>query len=453
MEIDNARRNLLKTGVGIGSTVMLASACSKQRPALPAIDVSPDWQPVRDLFDWQHQAPLNAANLTPAYRAVLETQQSYAQRISADVSFINRKDFVSEELEHARSVSASMLGLKPDELAFVRNTSEGNAIVVSGLDLKPSDEVLLWNQNHATNYRSWHYEHQRRPFAISSVELPAQPQEDHDLITPFLKALNEHTAVVSVSHISNISGMRLPLRPLCKAIKQKRPDVHIHIDGAQSWGCVDLDLSIIDCDSYTAPAHKWLCGPRGVGILAIKGRAASRLQPLQNSYDFQIDYPAEQIPETARRFECLGQRDTAAVAAVATAVEQHQAIGMQRIESRVAELTQYALAAFQGAGIETATPQNPQFGHAVVVADLGGKLKAIGAFLATHNAGFSAAFVHGNKVHCDPAGGHHETDSPTWLRLCPHIYNSKSDIDAAVAIAQRVKESNVELAKEALKFL
>ena len=386
-------------------------------------------------------------------------QHTYAQALSADVSFLNRRSFVTDKVQEARIKCANMLGLSnSDQLAFVRNTSEANAVIVNGLDLNSSDEVLLWDQNHATNYQSWHYRHtqpnQLKPkFQCRTFSVPQDIASVDLAVDSFLQKITKNTRVVSFSHLSNISGLRLPAREICAAIHAKNPDIFIHLDGAQSWGSMAVDLDEIGCDSFSASGHKWLCGPRGSGILMVNNKWASRIKPLINAYDFYYDYPEDKLPDNALRFENTGQRDTAMYGALGDTVDIHESIGLNRIEERIQNLTAYGLNAFDQAGIQTITPTEKQFGHGVLVADVGGKWKSYAAFLALHNAGIAAAFTHGNTVHCSANGLKKDDTTNVYLRICPHIYNTTDDLDAAIAIAKRIKNSNFEIVKEIVRFL
>lgn len=446
-----SRRELLSLGAtaGIVSGLPVSSVANATLNDLNKAD----WREIRGLFRFAGKPPLNAANLCPAFAQVLDAHHEWGERLNADVGFLNRRELVQTQVKSARELCGEVLGVRDiSSLALLRNTSEANSIIVSGLEIQPDEEVLLWAENHATNYQSWHYRHQRQPLRVRSLSFDAA-QPDDALVQLFVDALTPKTRVVSFSHISNISGTRLPAQAICKAVHQFNPDIFVHLDGAQSWGSVALDLDSIDCDGFSSSAHKWLCGPRGVGVLMLRERWAKHVQPLTLGYDFGFEYPQAELPDSAQRFECLGQRDTAAYAALGTALELHKQIGAQRIEARIAELTQYALKAFTEAGIDCISPNSPGRSHGVVVVDVGGRLKSYGAFLALHNAGYASAFVHGNTVLYRPGGVPEDADAPVYLRICPHIYNSTDDIDAAVAVAKRIKQSNFEIIKELVRFL
>ncbi len=418
------------------------------------------WAEIRQLFQFAHSQlnpgpiPLNAANLCPSFTHVNHKLFEYSQLLDNDVSFINRRDFVLDKVELARTKMAKLLGIdNSDDIAFVRNTSEANATIINGLKLKSQDEVIIWDQNHATNNRSWGYRSEQQPFNCKLVILPELNLSEEGIIKSFTQKLTSNTRVVSFSHLSNLSGLTIPAKKLCAAIHQYNPDIFIHIDGAQSLGCLDLNLSDIDCDSFSSSCHKWLMGPRGTGILYVKEKWAKKITPNILAYDFTFDYPEESLAQNAKRFECLGQRDTAAYGAISDAIDLHLAIGPKRIENRIQALTQYTIHAYKKANISLASIAQPDMMQGVVVVDLGNQWAAYGAFLALANEGMASAFVHGYDICCDRINIENETEHPVYLRICPHIYNSEADIDKAVAIVKRVKESKLEIIKEAIKFL
>lgn len=398
---------------------------------------------------------MNAANLAPTLQSVLDKQNLYEARLNEDVSLVNRRNFINDAVELSREKVARMLGVsEPSQIAFVRNTSEANSTINNGFPLEDQDEVLAWSQNHPTNRHSWLHRQKRRPFIYREVALPGDIHTPDTIVDAFVDKLTSRTRIVTFTELSNISGLRMPAKMLCDAIHNYNPDIFVHVDGAQSWGALNLDLEDMGCDSFSSSGHKWFMGPRGTGILYVNEKWSSRIWPNTLGYNFLLEYPVEELPETAERFECLGQRDTAPYGAISEAVDAHAALGgSAEVERQVQALTRYALNALDNAGIRTRTPRADGMGHGVVIADLGGAIPAYGAFLALHNEGIATAFVEGSRICCEPGAGPMNDDLPTYLRLSPHVYNSTGEIDRAVATIQRVNESKFEIVKEVVRFL
>ena len=446
-----SRRTLLRGAAALGGLSTLPLPWTSQAAAedlsLPGA--------VNSLFRLRPgTAPMNAANLAPMLQPVAERVSEYAQLLNQDVSFIHRRDIVKDKVDLSRSKVARMLGADSNEIALVRNTSEANSVITNGIELTKNDEVLLWSENHATNHRSWYYRQQRQPFRIATVQLPDTLTSRQQILDAFVSRLTPHTRVVAFSELSNISGTRLPARNLCSAIHDFNPDIHVHVDGAQSWGSLEVDLNAMGCDSFSSSAHKWFMGPRGTGFLYVKDGGAERIQPTTLGYDFLLNYPMEALPDTAQRFECLGQRDVAPFAAIGDCVDLYTRLGgSSQIEQQIQARTQQAIAGLENAGIKTVTPVAQGLSHAVVVIDMDSNLSAYGGFLALHNAGIASAFITGDRVCCHPVAGIPDDDAPVYLRLSPHIYNSAEDIDRALAIIKRIHRSKFEIVREVVRFL
>jgi selenocysteine lyase/cysteine desulfurase len=361
-------------------------------------------------------ALMNAANLCPSPYPVQEAVFSYTRDVDADASFQNRSKF-GELREEARAALGEYVGAEADEIAITRNTSEGNNTVVNGLDLGRGDEVVIWDQNHPTNNVAWDVRAQRYGFTVKRVATPPSPHTADELVEPFADAITANTRVLAFSHYSNVSGIALPAKQLC-AIARER-DVITLVDGAQSFGAVRLDLHDMDCDFFTASAHKWFVGPKEAGLLYVRSERAADLWPS----DVGVGW--EQAKDAgARKFETLGQRDDAAVVAMGTTVYFHESIGIDRIEGRVRGLSARLKDGLRQRlpKVRIHTPMDPELSAGVVVFDPGVE-DARGAYMKLYEEyGVAGA----------PRGGEF-----SGIRLCPHIYNTADEIDLAVeAVAE-----------------
>ncbi len=367
------------------------------------------WQMVRRQFAFgEDKVPMNAANLCPSPRIVAEQVSELTRDIDVDCSFQNRAKY-AELLESSRRKVAQHLGVSADEIALVRNTSEANNTINNGLALKSGDEVIIWDQNHPTNNVAWDVRAARFGLRVQRVTTPPEPTDVGQLIKTFTDAFSPRTRVLALTHVSNVSGVRLPVRELCEAAHQR--GIFVHVDGAQSWGALRVNLRQLDCDSYSASAHKWFVGPKEVGILYVREQRIADIWPnvVAPGWGNQVQ------PEVkgARKFESLGQRDDAALAAIATAVDFHFAIGPARVEARLLELAGILKAAMQDAGIDLVTPLEAALSAGVCVIRTPPDQRE-----AIYNRLYESHGIAGAST-----GG---------LRLCPHIYNTREHIERAV---------------------
>jgi len=244
-------------GSAVATTLPIlgAPAITKNRTdfktSLDGIDPGEEkyWEMVKKQFTIKEDLIMvNAANLCPSPYFVNQQVSVSLNHLEQDVSFQYREKFNAER-EAALNSLAHFLGISTKEIGITRNTSESNNIIVHGLDLKKGDEVVLWDQNHPTNGIAWEEQAKRYGFTVKWVQLPAQPKSQQELIEPFEEAISSKTKLVSFSHISNVSGIALPVKEICTLARSK--GVFSMVDGAQSFGFMDLDLKSVGCDFYT----------------------------------------------------------------------------------------------------------------------------------------------------------------------------------------------------------
>jgi selenocysteine lyase/cysteine desulfurase len=199
------------------------------------------------------------------------------------------------------------------------------------------------------------------------------------------------------------------VRDLCEAAHDR--GIYVHVDGAQTWGALNVDLRRLGVDSYSASAHKWLLGPKEVGLLYVRNDRISDIWPNVVAPGWGNNVEPE--VRGARKFESLGQRDDAALAAVADAVDFHSGIGADRIEQRVLQLASMLKSAVERAGVESITPLSPALSAGVCIFNVPAAARANAATRLYNEFGIAGAATGG-------------------LRLCPHIYNTQEHIERAV---------------------
>jgi selenocysteine lyase/cysteine desulfurase len=389
-----------------------APARSLPPPPHGAIENEPFWELVKEQFPL---APglilMNAANLCPSPYPVQEAVFRLTRDVDADASFQNRAKF-GDLREQSRAALASYLGASPDEIAIPRNTSEGNNTVLNGLDLGAGDEVVIWDENHPTNNISWDVRAERWGFTVRRVSTPPAAATAEELIAAFEGAITDRTRVLAFSHISNVSGVALPAKDLCRLASDA--GILTLVDGAQSFGALQVDLHAMGCDFYTGSAHKWFVGPKEAGVLYVR---EERIPELWAS-DVGVGW-AGALEGGARKFDNLGQRDDAAVSAVGTAVRFHEAIGAGLIEERVRALETRIreVARERIPGVEFLTSDEADRRAGVVVVRIPG---------ADHPALYRRLYDE-HRIGCALRGGEFE-----GIRLCPHIYNTMEEVERVV---------------------
>src|SRR5262245_29283429 len=401
-----------------GSAGALLSAANRLGPADTASE--PFWRLVKEQFTIRPGIILlNAANLCPSPHMVRDKVFRLTEDVDGDVSFQNRAKF-NALLEESRRKLAAFMGASEDEIAIVRNTSEANNFIVNGLNLQAGDEVVVFDQNHPTNNVAWDVRAARAGFTVNRVGIPQIPNDDEEVLKAFRAAMAPKTRVISFTDVSNTTGVRMPSKELCLMARER--GVYTHVDGAQTFGALPLNLREMGCDSYSASAHKWFMGPKEAGALYIRQERIAEIWPSVVGVGW--GNKVEPAARGARKFETLGQRDDAAVSAMGTTADFHNLIGRERIEARIRELAaalKEGVSKIPGARLRTSAKPELSAGVCVIGFDGNDNQKIYEALYAKH--GVAGA----------PTGG---------VRLCPHIYNTIEEIDRAVsALHQVIKDA------------
>lgn len=312
---------------------------------------------------------LNAANIAPASRAVLDRQQHYWRDFESNPSFQNREKF--EPLrERARAKTAKLLHCTADEIALLRNTSEGSNLIVNGLDLKPGDEIVIAEHNHPCNNEAWTERAKRHGWVVRNLPVEA------------------------ISALTRAQG------------------IWLHVDGAQTFGAMQVDVQALGCDSYCGSAHKWLMGPLEAGVLYVRKERLAEVAPSIISAGWSPKLVG------ARRLDITGQRDDARGPALEAALDFVDLLGIETIEQRVRTLATELKQQFAAIpGVRLVTNREPELSGGIVKISTGEKL----------------CDAHYDRLWRERrlAISHTSAGPNHGLRFAPHIYNTREDLERA----------------------
>lgn len=352
----------------------------------------------------------NAANVCPASRAVLDRYAQFERDFQSDPAFQNREKYGPIRTA-ARAKVAKLLNVSPSEIAFTRNTSESNCTVVNGLDLKSGDEILAADHNHQSNLISWQIRAKRQGLIVTSLPTPAPAPNGDSLIAMFEKSITPKTRVLALTHVTNVTGLKFPAKEIAELARRR--GIWVHLDGAQSFGAMHVDLKEIGCDSYSASTHKWLMGPLEAGILYVRSERINEVWP-----EIVTAGWSDRVTD-ARKLEVYGQQDDPRIAGLDAALDFTNLIGLGAIEARIRSLAAYFKEqAKEIPGVTLKTNLEADLSHGVVKLSTGESnvKKHYDALWERHRLAIASTLT-------GPQHG---------LRFAAHIYNTKEDVDRAV---------------------
>ncbi len=368
-----------------------------------------NWQRVRSFFPVTRElAYLNHAGVAPISTRVEEALRRYAAEASHRGAFHYPRVY-DAEIERVRGRAALLLGASPDEIAFVKNTTEGLGLVAAGLDWRPGEKVVTCDLEYPSNVYPWW---SLRGRGVETVML--RGREGRLPLESVIEALQDPAVrLLALSSVEFGSGARNDLRALGRLCRDR--GVLFCVDAIQSLGCLPLDTGACGIDFLAADGHKWLLSVEGCGIFYCARRMLDRLQPRIVGWrsvtdDHDYDRYHLDLKPSAGRFE-EGTPNTGGIFGLGAAIDLILEIGVERIAERVLSLNRRLVDGLAARGVEIRSPRGPAEASGIVSFRVPDEAPAA-----------TAARLRRREIFVvERRGG---------IRASPHFYNEPAEIDA-----------------------
>ncbi|WP_324665432.1 aminotransferase class V-fold PLP-dependent enzyme [Haloarcula sediminis] len=238
-----------------------------------------------------------------------------------------------DALEAAREVAASHLGARPADVAFTRSTADGINLVAGAIDWQPGDVVVRTDLEHPAGTLPWDRLEDTHDIEVRVLETEAGRVDLDDV-----KAAVDGARLLLTSSLTWSHGTQLPVAEMVDIAHDA--GAQVLVDAVQSVGQHPVDVGEWGADFVATAGHKWLLGVWGSGMLYADPEALARTRQTRIGYRSVQDMGADDYAyhEGARRFE-VGTTSPAPYVALAEAIETIESVGLDTIESRVADLT------------------------------------------------------------------------------------------------------------------
>jgi cysteine desulfurase / selenocysteine lyase len=261
-------------GATLLSGLQHASAAPVSPAVLPTIDPSDEqfWRFLRDEFPLTHErAYLNTGGLGASPYAVIDAVKAKMDELER----ISETGHDEQLWRRIKDSAGKLLGCDADELAFVRNTTEGINIVANGFPMKQGDEIITTTHEHVGNTVTWIALEKRAGTVMKFFEPSVRSQQEN--IDRIEKLITPRTRLISIPHAVTTTGVIMPIREISRLAKSK--NVWFFVDGAQTGGMFPFNLHELGCDAWATSGHKWLMGPKETGLLYVRKDMLDTIAP------------------------------------------------------------------------------------------------------------------------------------------------------------------------------
>lgn len=366
---------------------------------------------LRALFPITERAVyLNHAAVSPPPTSTIRAVEAQLRDVHENGS-LNFHSWLTVK-ERARELLAQLLGARPEQVAFVRNTSDALSTVANGLTWKAGDNIVTFRREFPSNIYPW-----LRVRDAFGVEVRMCEEVDGRVDLDELEGMiDDHTRLVAISHVQFASGFRSDLERLGRLARQR--DALFVVDVIQALGVVPVNVEAEFVDVAAGAGHKWLLSPEGVGYVYLSDRARERIQPTLVGWT-SVPNPEDYLNHDQgwNRGTLAWETGTGPAALIhgfkASLDLLHQ-YGPARIATYLEDLTDYLCDRVQTKPYE------------IVSSRAAGEKSQI--VCVRHRGGMSAMALYAHlkqqNIITAPRGDR--------LRIAPHLYNIREEIDRLV---------------------
>jgi selenocysteine lyase/cysteine desulfurase len=383
-------------------------------------DKSKDVFPIKDSYVY-----FGHCGVSPLYTGASKKEQEIARGHREKGGLFFSK--YNEILNSLRVTAAKLFKTSPDNLAFVKNTSEGMNMIANGYRFEEGDQIISYMNEYPANYYPWKLQERRgvelRLLSDGDIGAPVPEGKPGGWTMADLEALvTKKTRVLALSHVQFTSGFAVDLKELGEFCQTHGID--LVIDAAQSLGALPVYPEEYNISAIVSSGWKWLMGPVGTGLMYTSPAFRTRLRDVMTGAELMVqgtDYlnHSWHPHHTAKRFEYSTSPITLAAALEACITELSLRYTPGKISAELFRLQDLFVDSLDR---EKFTPLLFP-GHP--------RSTILSLVCKKDNPEKIAEALIDKNIICTSRGG--------YLRIAPHFYNTEEEIQKAVSILNTIQ--------------
>lgn len=354
-----------------------------------------------------HQGPLpNVA------REALDRAAAWKQR-----PFELTSERFREVPARLRAALSALINATPPDIILANSASYGLHLIAKGLPLAAGDEVLVFARDFPSDILPWLLR-ERDGVAVTRIAPKGPVVELQDLerhVTPKTRAL-------CLTWVHSFTGWAIDLDAIGGFCRER--GITFVVNASQAIGARPLDVRTAPVDAVVSVGFKWLCGPYGTGFCWMRPDLRERLLPAKAYWlsMFTADDLARPLDvaikpgSEARRFDVFGTANFFNYVPWTASVEFILEQGVEPVRDHDQALVDRLVRGLDAIGCRLVSPSSGSRRSTLVVFTPPSPERAPAVYDALARANIHVAMRSGN------------------IRIAPHLYNTESDIDAALEV-------------------
>ena len=371
---------------------------------------------------------LNHGSFGAAPRVVLEAQRREQDAQERDpIHYLAPERSLYKKLDAVRSRLGDFLGCPADDLAFVRNATDGVNAVLRSFKLEPGDRIVITNHGYNACNNAARYVAERAGAEVSVAEIPFPIEDPAEAVAAVAAACCDRTRLILVDHVTSPTGLILPVEEIVQQARAR--GIRTLVDAAHGPGMLAMDLERVGADYTTGNLHKWLCGPKVSGFLHVRAELQETVRPCVISH--AANMPAEGRSRFIAEFDWTGTFDPSPLLAVPHAIDFLEGVipgGLAAVRASNRALVMEGRAILCDAlGVRPPAP-DAMVGSLVAL-----PLAAAPPQARSHGRVDPLQLALFEKHRVEVPIMHWPNQGQRWVRLSAQVYNDRSDYERLAA--------------------
>jgi selenocysteine lyase/cysteine desulfurase len=343
-----------------------------------------------------------------AHQAIIEWQDDVALNGSNNFDD-NSEETVFRELHQ---VTSRLINAGPEDIAAGSSATELLCSLAWAISPSKDQNVVSTEIVFPSTVYPW-----QRVASSTGCEIRLAKEKNNFIhINEIITLIDQHTAVVCISHVEYGNGQTFDLHLLAEAAHEH--GALLVVDSTQSAGAIPIDVQACPVDALISGAYKWLCGPFGAAFMYLAPHLQTKLEPglvgfRSHKNMWNLDASRIDYPQSAQKFEFSTMAFGCAVG-LTRAISFLNDVGVENIFQYNRQLADRLIEGLQTRGAVITSPLEDKSRSSIVRAHFDN----IGSNKIIQSLKRAGVFVS------------RRGDS---IRFSPHLYNSMSDIDKTLA--------------------
>lgn len=368
---------------------------------------------------------LNWAGMSAPPKFTLDAAYQWNLKI-CEVPSLHAWTTFEPQIKAIRQSLAQLIGANACEIAIMRNATEALVNVILGLSLQKDDEIIVSKFDYPNLIAAWQQRAHKDGVKLCWAEFNTPSENITEFVAAYEKLFTPKTRLINLTHIINWNGQIMPIQQIASLARAR--GIEVLVDGSQSFGLLDYNVTNLSCDYFVTGLHKWLNAPIGTGLLFIRKEKISQVFAL-------MDHRQPQGADILK-FERFGISNLSDVLAIQQSIDFHYFIGTNAKRQRLFELKNRWVKALQShPEIEFFTPFSVEWSCAI----------ATFRITTIDNSELVRILLEKYKIHVVSI----EKPPIFGIRVSPSVATSEKDIDYFIdVILEILKEKKQSLDKQ-----